>query len=278
MPPKRKLRFFQGLLPVGKRPRTSKFKECPMCGSSFSTIRLEKHASSCNGPVSKLSSIDSKTEASKDSTDEFLAYSDQPIPGLFLFENFITVEEEKLILFFLDVKDKVPWKPSRQNRHIDKRWGVHVNLLDRRVDAPINPLPEVIESIVRKLKLVKEMQGCIPNEANSIDYRRQQGHWLQEHVDDRKLSKEPIANLSLAGECYMTFRNQAKHRNLAVHQQKVLLRRRCLQVLTSTSRYDFSHAISNKDLLSDRRVSITMRESPLTSLEDPNVKHAWKLK
>jgi hypothetical protein len=82
--------------------------------------------------------------------------------------------------------------------------------------------------------------------------------------DFSKILYYPSYSLSLAGDCYMTFRNQAMHRNLAVPEQRVLLKRRCLQVLTGKARYDFSHGISNPDLRSDRRVSITMRESPLT--------------
>jgi alkylated DNA repair dioxygenase AlkB len=58
----------------------------------------------------------------------------------------------------------------------------------------------------------------------------------------------------------MTFRNE----RIPGEEKRVLLRRRTLQVLTGKARYDYSHGICNEDLLSDRRVSITMRESPLT--------------
>jgi hypothetical protein len=194
---------------------------------------------------------------------------------LFVYEDFITKEEEALIVKgCIDAgRDVLPnWKDCRfQGKQFGKRWGVHCNLRDRRVDAPQHPLPDVLEEIVfPKLKrlnlpMVPAVKTFCPNEANAIDYRRSQGHWLKGHVDDRKLSKEPIANLSLVGDCYMTFKNVARHRNLAVPEQRVLLRRRCLQVLTGRARYDFSHGIANADLLSDRRVSITMRESPLTA-------------
>ena len=62
--------------------------------------------------------------------------------------------------------------------------------------------------LLPKLERVMQMQGCIPNEVNSIEYRRQQGHWLKDHADDRQKYKEPIANLSLAGDCYMTYHNE----------------------------------------------------------------------
>ena len=60
----------------------------------------------------------------------------------------------------------------------------------------------------------------------------------------------------------MTYRNEARGRNLEVNEKKVHLPHRCLQVLTGKARYEFSHGIDNCDLLSDRRVSLTMRETP----------------
>jgi alkylated DNA repair protein alkB family protein 4 len=208
----------------------------------------------------------------------------EPIPGLFVYEDFITEEEESMILHGIDVVDTLPWKISKFNgKHIGKRWGVHCNLRDRRVDAPENPLPDILQQIVLpKLKRLLFHNGkkntTIPNEANSIDYRRKQGHWLQDHVDDRKLSKEVIFNLSLVGDCYMTFTNIAKHRNIAVPKQRVLLKRRCLQIITGKSRYDFTHGITNSDLLSDRRISITMRESPLTKSKPKPITTQQQLK
>jgi hypothetical protein len=223
-------------------------------------------------PIFHLKSPSSSSSSSATQQQQQLPrpHTFEPIPGLFVYEDFITEEEESMILYGIDAIDMLPWKLSKLNgKHIGKRWGVHCNLRDRRVDAPENPLPDILQQIVLpKLKRLIYQNGkkntTIPNEANSIDYRRKQGHWLQDHVDDRKLSKEVIFNLSLIGDCYMTFKNIAKHRNIAVPKQRVLLKRRCLQIITGKSRYDFTHGITNSDLLSDQRISITMRESPLT--------------
>ena len=268
----------------------SSFGTCPLCDHSFPLHTLESHAETCEGKGGVASSAAQSSESPKAANKcahfqlqapavlnrnekAIIPPTCEPIPGLFLYENFITEEEEAAILNGLD-HDPLPWKPARFNgKNMGKRWGVHCNLRDRRVDAPEHPLPNYLQDIVlSKLKLLNTMK-CIPNEANAIDYLRKQGHWLQAHVDDRKLSKEPIANLSLAGDCYMTFRNQAMHRNLAASEKRVLLKRRCLQVLTGKARYDFSHGIAHQDLLSDRRVSVTMRESPLTLQPVQNVFH-----
>ena len=62
-------------------------------------------------------------------------------------------------------------------------------------------------------------------------------------------------------DCFMTFKNE---KTPGSEIKKVFLKRGTLQVLTGRSRYDYSHGILNSDLLSQRRISVTMRESPLT--------------
>lgn len=192
----------------------------------------------------------------------------EPLPGLFLFTNFITEEEEAQILAHLDVDNpENPWKHGDFNGpHLGKRWGVHCNLRDRRVGAAEHELPSfVTKLLLPRLHRIHAIKGMVPNEANAIDYRRKLGHYLTHHVDDRKLSREPIANLSLAGDCHMVFRNEKRVSKDDV--LPVLLERRTLQVLTGKARYEYAHGIGNGDLLSDRRVSITMRESPMTTLQ-----------
>lgn len=254
-----------------KKPRLSlvngsNFGSCPLCQSSFPLHRLEVHASTCDGVHKEQQQLKRNNELCAPKR------CSEPIPGLFLFEEFITEEEEREIMAQLDGESDshrhefLPWNTCHFNgTHDGKRWGVHCNLRDRKVSAPENPLPDFVQRLlIPKLKTLPQMMGCIPNEANAIDYRRHKRHWLDAHVDDRKLSREPIANISIAGDCVMTFRNVAPNRNTAASEQRVLLKRRTLQILTGKARYDFSHGIAHKDLLSDRRVSVTMRESPLT--------------
>ena len=207
-------------------------------------------------PVTKTLRVSSGVE---------IAPSSEPIPGLFVYYNFITEEEESIILRELDDDSQVRWNSERHTGvHQEKRFGVDHDLWSRKTRPPRKSLPRCLQNIlIPRLQQVSAMTGCVPNEVNAIDYRRRKGCFLKDHVDDRKKHGEPIANLSLCGDCYMTYRNTAAHRNLAVQEKKVLLQRRCLQVMTGKARYDFSHGISNDDILSDRRVSVTMRETPL---------------
>lgn len=248
---------------IAKRFRSS-FGECPLCHLSLPWHKLEIHAAGCSGSLTFKEKVQIQFQHNSSSK------KNQPIPGLYLYEDFITKEEEEAIILEIDGKTNkdtfLPWKDSKFNgHHFGKRWGVHCNLRDRMVSEAEHPLPQFMkELLLPKLRCIPSMAGCIPNEANAIDYRRNEGHYLKAHVDDRQLSKEPIANLSLVGDCFMTFRNQTPQRNTAASVIRVWLPRRCLQVVTGKARYDFSHAIENSDLLSPRRVSVTMRESPLT--------------
>jgi len=247
--------------------------------------------------------------------EEEIFPTSEPLPGIFLFDNFINQEEEQYILRVLEdgrslddgpqttttipshhhkgddypspskstttTTNSTPtttiptipssWKQSTFNgRHLGKRWGVHCNLRHRKVyPAPSNlPLPPFLQKLLLpRLQQLRSMGGCHPNEANAIDYWRDRGDYLKAHVDDRQMSKEPIGNLSIVGECYMTYRTDGI-RGGGVGDgvvQKVLLKRRTLQVLTGKARYDYSHGICNEDILSDRRISITIRESPISS-------------
>lgn len=264
----------------------SRFVKCPLCERSLPLHKIESHASECNSvPVHDESLLKpSKHQILGSTEDSISPESDRKtsnfydhlknssssirefIPGLYIHENFITEEEEKEIIGYLDGPNDIPWKEAKFNgKFFGKRWGVHCSLRDRKVYDEENPIPLCVKQVIDRLRGLRDMKGCVPNEANAIDYRRRNGDYLKSHVDDRQLSKEPIANLSLAGDCIMTFRlEKEKLTGILPETVKVTLRRRTLQVLTQKARYDYSHGIENDDLLNDRRISITMRESPLT--------------
>ena len=201
----------------------------------------------------------------------------QPVSGLFIFENFLTEEEEDELVSNMMSETDPPFKVGQFNGiHYGKRWGVHCNLRDRKVGAAENPLPQYMTSLIYpKIKALghPKLSTFTMNEANAIEYRRDQGHNLDHHVDDRILSKEPICNLSLNGSCRMTY-TRVQERvvkglkgggGVIGEKVKVLLKPRMLQILTGEARYNFSHGIENEDLLSPSRISLTMRESPQTT-------------
>ena len=94
---------------------------------------------------------------------------------------------------------------------------------------------------------------------------------LEPHCDDRQMSSGVLVNLSLLGDCVMTYAPDKKNfdkKHDAPNRSRVqkravdvFLPRRSLQIQSGSTRYDFSHAIRNENLLADRRVSVTFRES-----------------
>ena len=243
----------------------------------------------------------SPTESGKRFVTPCLPYT-EPVPGLYLFENVLTEYEESQILLQLGSNHQLgPTKMNRANsttttptintwkaatfngKHYGQRWGVHCNLRTRQVLPEERSLPKFyFDYILPKLhqlfdvnnKMSTIIKGYNPNEMNAIDYYKSLGHSLSAHVDDRHLSKEIIVNVSLAGDCYMTFTPVEKPRASSSsfppqEPIRVLLPRRCLQILTGPARYQYTHAIDHNDLLHERRVSLTLRESPITAAMKP---------
>ena len=190
-------------------------------------------------------------------------------------------------------------------KHLGKKWGVEVDLKRRTVTSGRRPMPPELLAIAARLRACaarnlastsdtsdeekkknasadggavgKDPGVCLPraaslvvatfapNEANAIDYRRALGMELEAHCDDRQMSSGVLVNLSLLGDCVMTYAPDARSKRKTPVESRgavdVFLPRRSLQVQSGSTRYDFSHAIRNDNLLTDRRGSVTFRDS-----------------
>jgi alkylated DNA repair dioxygenase AlkB len=196
------------------------------------------------------------------------------IPGLYLIYDFVSETEEASILEFLDQDIANPWRHSSFNGNCEtKKFGVKTVLYgsERAVHEPGQqdfPLPGWIDFLILRLKelpdLFKEINPKLKNELIAFDvnefnansYQKHLGHFLRAHVDDRQLSGPFLANLSLAAEVTMRY----------VHEKNgdcvdVVLPPRTLQLVTQTSRYDWTHEIPNFLMEDTRRVSLTLRQS-----------------
>ena len=147
------------------------------------------------------------------------------------------------------------------------------------------PFPAWLDGVVARLRSAHPLlRRFSPNHANAIEYVRSRGDYLVAHVDDRKLSGDVIVNLSLHGSCVMTYcpeprggapRGKAARRAGDVPAPsapgvvRVALPRRAAQVQSGASRFEFTHAIANRDLIHEKRISITLRESPVTKPRRP---------
>lgn len=238
----------------------TKLVDCPQCGRKVPFLTINVHLDTCGLILPK------RVKTNRPAPTQEAVEGDhgcRALLGHHVFMNFITEQEEEDLLRWIDTCAP-PWKTLRINgRHHGKKWGHFVNLRDRKVTLGDGPLPDPL------LHLVKRMRQSIPflemflaTDANAIEYIPNQGHELLPHVDDRQLTKDTLVNLSLAGDCIMTFQREGT--SSVELRREVLLPRRSLQVLQKDARYTYTHAIKNEHLLSSRRVSVTFRDSPVT--------------
>eukprot|EP00250_Pteridium_aquilinum_P016757 c23280_g1_i1 orf=183-1595(-) len=179
--------------------------------------------------------------------------------GHYVVEDFISEKEEQDILCFLDTDSKNPWKQYTFNGlHIGKAYGLSPDLKKRYVRPAVHEMPKILVPVLERMRTtVPVLKDFWPNETNAIDYYKHKGHWLKPHVDDRQMSGTILVNLSLCGDCRMTYERARGPQE----SYKVLLRRTCIQIQSGECRYNFTHSILNSDLLSPRRVSMTFRQS-----------------
>jgi len=268
--------------PAAARAKTNVHGHRSHTGGGGGSSRV--HASSSLGASSSSLSRDDAT-ASAASALRFRV--DPALPGHFLVPDFVSPEEELELVAELDAIAP-PWTQSAFNgAHSGKRWGVECDLARRVVRPARLEMPASLERLAARMRALGHpaLANFRPNEANAISYRRDAGHRLDPHVDDRQLSGDVLVNLSLRGDCVMTYEplrrkplsSRAKMklnptegsrgveapppREEDDQTVRIHLPRRSLQVQSGSARFDFAHGVRRDDLRDPRRVSVTFRES-----------------
>lgn len=218
-----------------------------------------------------------------------LSYLKTPVPGLIMIENFVTEAEERALIASLDGGN---WRLDNFNGpKLIQYYGVGIDYKIRTVTGYSRPsVPDFFQPLFQKLRdEVPILNDFFPNQVGCNAYLRKDGHHIKAHVDDRTLSGPFIANLSLENHTYMTFTpERARPKTLpcpeVIYEDgppalpvyrvagedggeskkfEVLLPRRSLQIMSGDSRYYWKHAVLTENLLGDRRISITMRQTSL---------------
>jgi len=242
-------------LVLRKKPKPETVK-CPGCSRDIAVADLDFHLDhACVSRAPRL-------------RPEVGPETNRKPPGLVLLENFITEEEEALLIETLERTND--WKPSKRNGKCDtKHWGVVIDYSTAKIRTRLpdpslgeKEMPEFLQFVIERFAKYPPLSAWWPNEANANRYIKSEGHYLTPHFDDRQLSGEIICNISLCSACVMTF---AKPGSVA-EPFRVRLPRLCASVMSRSARYDFTHAISNEDLLGEKRISLNFRQqaAPLT--------------
>ncbi|KAG0598563.1 hypothetical protein M758_12G084100 [Ceratodon purpureus] len=131
---------------------------------------------------------------------------DVGIPGLTLYTDFITSEEEQELL---DEVDERPWKTLAKRRV--QHYGYEFLYKTRNVDLTqkLGELPSVLEPVLKKISLVPEIRNAkeptLPFDQLTVnEYPR--GVGLSPHIDTHSAFEGSILSLSLGGPCIMEFR------------------------------------------------------------------------
>lgn len=187
------------------------------------------------------------------------------IPGLGLYPEFISTEEEALLL---EKIDHSVWLTDLKRRV--QHYGYRYDYRARRVGKEhcIGPVPGWMAFLHARL-LDKQLIDFVPDQAIVNEYLVGQG--IAAHIDCEPCFGDMIVSISLGSQCVMDF--QRAQAGKAADKVPLLIPRRALLVMKEESRYGWYHGITGRktDRFNGslyprtRRVSITFRKVILDS-------------
>uniref|UniRef100_A0A146QST0 AlkB homolog 4, lysine demthylase n=1 Tax=Fundulus heteroclitus TaxID=8078 RepID=A0A146QST0_FUNHE len=182
-----------------------------------------------------------------------------PFPGVFLWENFISEEEETELIGSMD---QDVWNPSQSGRR-KQDFGPKVNFKKRKVRvADFNGLPALSQKLVLRMQQQPNLEGFQPVEQCNLDYHPERGSAIDPHLDDSWLWGERLVTVNMLADTVLTMSLEPglPERGLTgeVHVA-VRLPRRCLVALYGEARHRWKHGIHREDI-QERRVCSTYRE------------------
>ena len=194
----------------------------------------------------------------KQSNKEVTLDKAQKIIGLRLYFDFITKEDENLLI---EKIDNSPWLKdlSRRVQHYGYKYDYKARKIDR--SFYLGDLPDWLNQIAVRL-YNDRLLGYMPNQAIINEYECGQG--IAPHIDCEPCFGDTIVSLSLGATCIMNFEKQPH----AKDKVELLVEPRSLIVMTKESRYDWYHGIPQRkndkfngvSIKRQRRISITFRK------------------
>jgi alkylated DNA repair dioxygenase AlkB len=173
------------------------------------------------------------------------------IPGLGYIEEYITIEQERLLM---ELIDNNMWITELKRR--TQHYGYKYDYKSRSIDQYhyLGLVPEWLDLLCDKLYNSKIFDQK-PDQVIVNEYMPGQG--IAPHIDCVPCFSDIICSLSLHSACVMDFsKGSIKH--------SMTLQPRSLLVLKSDARYQWRHAIaprkSDNKIARSRRVSLTFRK------------------
>ncbi|KAM4619733.1 alpha-ketoglutarate-dependent dioxygenase alkB homolog 4 isoform 2-T2 [Polymixia lowei] len=182
-----------------------------------------------------------------------------PFAGVFVWENFISEEEEKELIWKMD---QGVWNQSQSGRR-KQDFGPKVNFKKQKVNlGGFCGLPKTSQDLVVRMLQEPTLAGFQPVEQCNLDYHPHRGSAIDPHLDDSWLWGERLVTINMLSDTTLTMSLEEGLAELGLEEEvrvAVPLPRRSLVVLYSDARYRWKHAIHRKDI-NARRVCSTYRE------------------
>ncbi|XP_077360207.1 alpha-ketoglutarate-dependent dioxygenase alkB homolog 4 isoform X1 [Festucalex cinctus] len=194
-----------------------------------------------------------------------------PFPGVLLWENFLSEEEEKELISSMD---KDVWNLSQSGRK-KQDFGPKVNFKKKRArPANFSGLPALSKKLVLRMQEEESLAGFQPVEQCNLDYHPQRGSAIDPHLDDSWLWGERLVTVNMLSDTTLTMSLEQGLPQLGLPGEvnvAVRLPRRSLVVLYGEARHRWKHGVLRKDV-GERRVCSTFRELSAEFL--PGGRHA----
>ncbi|XP_048374503.1 alpha-ketoglutarate-dependent dioxygenase alkB homolog 4 [Sphaerodactylus townsendi] len=117
-----------------------------------------------------------------------------PFPGVFLLDDFISLEEESKIV---ELTDQNAWKPSQSGRR-KQDYGPKVNFKKQKLKVTdFSGLPQFSQELVTRMRNHPSLAGFLPVEQCNLDYDPARGSAIDPHLDDCWLWGERLVSLNL---------------------------------------------------------------------------------
>jgi alkylated DNA repair dioxygenase AlkB len=178
------------------------------------------------------------------------------ISGLYYIDNFLSNQEEKDLIEFIDNQE---WNTSlkRRTQHYGYNYNYDSTKLTRTNKIP-DTFKEIIQKFSQNLNSIPILKDYEFDQVIVNEYEPGQG--ISAHIDHTKNFAEIVVSLSLGSPCEMVFCETKNKENVI----KQILQRKSLVILTEDARYKFTHAIparkSDNGVKRSKRISLTFRK------------------
>ncbi|XP_016912340.2 alkylated DNA repair protein alkB homolog 8 isoform X1 [Apis cerana] len=152
--------------------------------------------------------------------------------GIKLIEDFITEEEEKMLLSTITWNnEELSDLKHRKVKHFGYEFQYDTNKVD--LDKPIIPIPKNYQF----LQILFKQYHNVPYEYDQLTINHYlPGQGIPSHIDTHSVFEDSILSLSLGSACIMNFKKENKKASL-------FLPPRSLLIMSGEARYAWSHGI-----------------------------------